>query len=67
MRVLEEISMRKYFYEIDYNKKLSFGAIQAASIQEARERFSQEIANGTLLRLETDNGIVIFEKQKEEK
>lgn len=59
--------MRKYFYEIDYNKKLSFGAIQAASIQEARERFSQEIANGTLLRLETDNGIVIFEKQKEEK
>jgi len=56
--------MQKFYYEISANKKFSAGSIEASSNREATERFQKELNNGTLLRLESEKGIVLFEKDE---
>lgn len=53
----------KFLYEIEQNKRISVGYIEANSIREAKERVRSDLKNGILLFLQTQNGKVVFEKK----
>lgn len=55
--------LKKFYYEIAQDKKLSVGYIECKSNVEATQRFKGEMKNGTLLFLQNQRGVILFEKK----